>query len=36
MLVSEGITFVKIWLNVGSAEQLRRFLARETDPLKQW
>jgi polyphosphate kinase len=36
MLVSEGITFVKIWLNVGRAEQLRRFLSRETDPLKQW
>ncbi len=36
MLVSEGITLVKLWLNVGRAEQLRRFLARETDPLKQW
>ncbi|SDZ30132.1 polyphosphate kinase 2, PA0141 family [Jannaschia faecimaris] len=36
MLVDEGITFVKLWLNVGRAEQLRRFLAREDDPLKQW
>lgn len=36
MLVDEGIHFVKIWLNVGRAEQLRRFLAREKDPLKQW
>lgn len=36
MLVDEGIHLVKIWLNVGRAEQLRRFLARETDPLKQW
>jgi polyphosphate kinase 2 len=36
MLVSEGIVFVKLWLNVGRAEQLRRFLAREKDPLKQW
>ena len=36
MIVSEGIVFAKIWLNVGRAEQLRRFLARETDPLKQW
>jgi len=36
MIVSEGITFVKLWLNVGRAEQLRRFLAREKDPLKQW
>ncbi len=36
MLVTEGITFLKVWLNVGRAEQLRRFLAREKDPLKQW
>jgi polyphosphate kinase 2 (PPK2 family) len=36
MLVDEGIRLFKIWLNVGRAEQLRRFLARESDPLKQW
>ena len=36
MLVDEGITLVKFWLNVGRAEQLRRFLSRESDPLKQW
>lgn len=36
MLVEEGIHLVKFWLNVGRAEQLRRFLARERDPLKQW
>lgn len=36
MLVNDGITLVKFWLNVGRAEQLRRFLAREQDPLKQW
>jgi polyphosphate kinase 2 len=36
MLVTEGITFLKVWLNVGRAEQLRRFLEREKDPLKQW
>ncbi len=36
MLVDEGIHLFKIWLNVGRAEQLRRFLARESDPLKQW
>ncbi|MEM1388647.1 MAG: polyphosphate kinase 2, partial [Pseudomonadota bacterium] len=36
LLIDEGIHFVKFWLNVGRAEQLRRFLARETDPLKQW
>ncbi len=34
--VSEGIGLVKIWLTVSRAEQLRRFLARESDPLKQW
>ena len=36
MLVDEGIILKKLWLNVGRAEQLRRFLAREKDPLKQW
>jgi len=36
MLVDDGVTLVKLWLNVGRAEQLRRFLAREKDPLKQW
>ncbi len=35
-LVSDGIHLFKFWLNVGRAEQLNRFLARETDPLKQW
>ncbi|MFO7919868.1 MAG: polyphosphate kinase 2 [Nioella sp.] len=36
MLVQDGIHVVKIWLNVGRAEQLRRFLEREADLLKQW
>jgi len=36
MLVDEGIHVFKFWLNVGRAEQLRRFLKREADPLKQW
>jgi polyphosphate kinase 2 len=35
-LVDDGITLIKFWLNVGRAEQLRRFLDRESDPLKQW
>jgi polyphosphate kinase 2 len=35
-LVDDGIYLFKIWLNVGQAEQLRRFLSRERDPLKQW
>jgi len=36
MIVHEGIKLIKIWLNVGRATQLRRFLSRENDPLKQW
>lgn len=36
MIVDEGITFIKLWLEVGQAEQLKRFLDREKDPLKQW
>lgn len=36
MVVDEGIILIKLWLEVGQAEQLRRFLAREQDPLKQW
>ncbi|NIZ14599.1 polyphosphate kinase 2 [Phaeobacter sp. HF9A] len=36
MLVDEGIHLFKFWLNVGRAEQLRRFIARERDPLKHW
>ena len=36
MLVEDGILLRKVWLNVGRAEQLRRFLGRANDPLKQW
>ncbi|MEM9795745.1 MAG: polyphosphate kinase 2 [Pseudomonadota bacterium] len=36
LMVDDGIILVKLWLNVGRAEQLRRMLAREDDPLKQW
>jgi polyphosphate kinase 2 len=36
MVTGDGITLVKIWLDVGRAEQLRRFLDREKDPVKQW
>lgn len=35
-VATDGIHLTKIWLNVGRAEQLRRFLDREDDPLKQW
>ncbi|WP_138934033.1 polyphosphate kinase 2 [Roseovarius arcticus] len=36
MLTQDGIILIKFWLNVGRAEQLRRFLSREGDPLKHW
>ncbi|MBA3912209.1 MAG: polyphosphate kinase 2 [Rhodobacter sp.] len=36
MILEEGIVFLKIWLEVGRAEQLKRFLDREKDLLKQW
>ncbi len=36
MLVRSGIRLFKYWFSVTQDEQLRRFKARETDPLKQW
>ena len=36
MLVRNGIRLFKFWFSVTRDEQLRRFKARETDPLKQW
>ncbi|WP_299841415.1 polyphosphate kinase 2 [uncultured Paracoccus sp.] len=36
MLVDDGLILVKLWLNVGRAEQLKRFVDRAEDPLKQW
>jgi polyphosphate kinase 2 len=35
-LVDTGITLIKIWLEVGKEEQDKRFMARVTDPLRQW
>ncbi len=35
-LVGDGIHLFKFWMNVTRAEQLRRMLSRESDPLKQW
>ncbi|WP_138464946.1 polyphosphate kinase 2 [Poseidonocella sp. HB161398] len=35
-LIEDGIVLVKLWLTVSRGEQLRRFIARERDPLKQW
>ncbi|MCP5073331.1 MAG: polyphosphate kinase 2 [Rhodobacteraceae bacterium] len=36
MLLDDGVILIKLWLTVGRAEQLRRFLDREGDRLKQW
>lgn len=36
MLVDDGVHLHKLWLNVGRATQLKRFLDREADPLKGW
>ncbi len=36
MLVRSGIRLYKYWFSVTQEEQLRRFTARESDPLKQW
>lgn len=36
MLTHDGVRLFKLWLTVGRAEQLRRFLDRERSPLKQW
>ncbi|WP_372620961.1 polyphosphate kinase 2 [Falsiroseomonas sp.] len=36
MLARAGIRLFKFWFSVTRDEQLRRFEARETDPLKQW
>ena len=35
-LVAEGMILVKLWLHISEDEQLKRFKAREKDPLKQW
>jgi polyphosphate kinase 2 (PPK2 family) len=36
MLVRSGIRLFKYWFSVTQVEQRRRFIARETDPLKRW
>lgn len=35
-LATEGLVLIKFWLHVSEDEQLRRFRARESDPLKRW
>ncbi|MCW2952373.1 MAG: hypothetical protein JWQ48_1543 [Conexibacter sp.] len=36
MLAGDGMVFVKLWLHISDEEQLKRFKARERDPLKRW
>jgi polyphosphate kinase len=36
MLVNSGLRLYKYWFSVTRQEQMRRFKAREVDPLKQW
>jgi polyphosphate kinase 2 len=36
MIARSGVRLFKYWFSVTREEQRRRFLARETDPLKQW
>lgn len=36
MLVQSGVHLIKFWFSVGREEQHTRFLARSTDPVKQW
>jgi polyphosphate kinase 2 (PPK2 family) len=35
-LQAEGMVLVKFWLHISAEEQLKRFKAREADPLKRW
>src|SRR5215212_2590446 len=36
MLVAEGTILVKFFIHISGKEQLKRFKARESDPLKPW
>lgn len=36
MLIDSGTKLIKLWFSVSRDEQLRRFIARTHDPLKQW
>ena len=36
MLARDGITLIKFWFSVSRMEQLRRFVNRQTDPVKRW
>jgi polyphosphate kinase len=36
MLTGGGIDLIKLWFSVTRAEQLRRFIDRQLDPVKRW
>jgi polyphosphate kinase 2 len=36
LIVGSGIQLIKLWLEVGQEEQVRRMTARIDDPLRQW
>jgi polyphosphate kinase 2 (PPK2 family) len=36
IIVENGITLIKVWLEVGKKEQEKRFEARIEDPMRQW
>ncbi len=36
MLAEDGILLFKLWLTIGRAEQVRRFLDRARDPVRRW
>jgi polyphosphate kinase 2 (PPK2 family) len=35
-LALEGMILIKFWMHISSKEQLKRFKARDADPLKEW
>jgi len=35
-LAEEGMILIKLWVHISADEQLRRFQARQEDPLKRW
>ncbi len=36
MLYEDGIDLIKFWFSISKEEQLKRFVSRKTNPLKQW
>jgi len=36
MLHEDGVTIIKFWLSISKDEQMRRFDARNDNPLKRW